>query len=617
MNNNLPYSPHDLLPAPNPKTSEYPLEFFYEKVAKHLIKDTVRVMDNGLHIDLDKVIKLEEDLVVQLKVVEQELMSNSIIERYLKLQYKREIEAYKADRKEKTRDPSYYEVPFKYKDMVHRSYFMDEYAKEQGWSSPEDRLPTGVGKWPVKLVKTYAKSNMLLTMMLEDRLPENTPALKRAMSRLFQDKADMYNEKYLAQYENPEVPYPKFNPSSPKQKQELFNMLGIESEEVSKKTGLPKWDREQIELVHKRTVDPEIKEFTQSFIDYSFAAIIKNNFIEAFYNYTVDGRLYGQYKLLGAKSGRYTSSNPNMLNLPSTGSRFAKPVKKCLTAPKGKIIVAADYSALEDRVIASLSEDTNKCNIFLKDLDGHSLNALGYFPEKVGKVITLTGDTTTDTKAFKQVVDDETHPLNSIAKAIRQDSKGPTFGLAYGAFPPKVASSLKIPLAEAEVIFNNYHNVLYPGITDYRENYVLKTANKEGQIHLGLGFMLKTDNASNDIRTLANATCQFWSILTALTINKMHSLIDNAGYQDDVKIVSSIYDSIYLEVTEDTSVIKWVNDNLIRTMLVDFMEDQTIPNDSASDLGYDWADMIGIPNEASIKEIEDVLIRLKQKQLTN
>lgn len=80
-----------------------------------------------------------------------------------------------------------------------------------------------------------------------------------------------------------------------------------------------------------------------------------------------------------------------------------------------------------------------------------------------------------------------------------------TFGLSYGAYPPKVANTLKIPLSEAESIFNNYHNVLYPGITNYRENYVLPTAAANGKLHLGLGCYLHTNDARRDIRTLSNA----------------------------------------------------------------------------------------------------------------
>lgn len=600
------YSPHDQLPAPEPRLTEYPLGHFYQNTARYLIKDTVRIMDNGLNIDLDKVIELEETLAEQLTEVETELANNPLIKQYLESKHKAEIDAYIQDRKSKMRDPEYYLVPFKPNDMNHRSYFMDEYAKQQGWGSPADKLPTGVGKWPVSLVKRYAKTNRLLQMLLDGTIPANTPAISTAMQRLAEDKAKMYNEKFVEQVKMPTVPFPKFNPGSSKQKQELFEMLGIESEATSKETGLPKWDRAQIERVNKETDDEDVRHFTQCFIDHSFAAIIKNNFIEAFYNYSVDGRLYGQYKLLGAKSGRFTSSNPNMLNAPSTGSRFAKPVKKCFTAPPGTIILTADYSALEDRVIASLSRDTNKCDIFLKNLDGHSLNALGYFHDKIKALMPLTGDTPTDAMNFKKLVDEG----NADADKLRQESKGPTFGLAYGAFPPKIAATLKIPIEEAEEIFNNYHNVLYPGITDYRENYVLPTAKEYGEIHLGLGFSLKTDDADRDIRTLANATCQFWSILTALTINKMHQLIDEEGLENDVKVISTIYDSIYLEVTEDPQIIKWVNDNLIAAMLVDFMEDQTIHNEAESDIGYNWAEMVRIPNNASVEDIKKALSSL-------
>jgi DNA polymerase-1 len=126
----------------------------------------------------------------------------------------------------------------------------------------------------------------------------------------------------------------------------LFEWLGIESENKSKTSGEDSFDRDEIERINKSTEDPLIKEFTQCFIDNSFAAIIRNNFIKAFYTYTVNSRLQGNFKLLGALSGRYTSSKPNLLQLPSTGSIFAKPVKECFTAPEGKLILAVDLSAL-------------------------------------------------------------------------------------------------------------------------------------------------------------------------------------------------------------------------------------------------------------------------------
>lgn len=601
---NSKYSPWEQLPAKEPRYAKYPMGHFYKQTARHLVIDTVRIMDNGLSIDIDKVAELEDILVTQIAEVDAELAANPIIQEYVKKRFASKVEAYVKDRKSKLRSPDYYMTEFKHTDMLHRSYFMDEYAKSQGWSTPKEKLPTGVGKWPKTLAAKYAKSNKVVDFLLKGELPSGNPTVLIAMSRLAQDKADMYNEKYLEQVKDPKVEYPKFNPGSPKQVGEVFASLGIESEAFSKDTGEPSWSRDQVERVHKETNDKNVKDLTQSLIDFSFAAIVKNNFIAAFYTYTVNGRLHGQYKLLGAKSARYTSSNPNMLNTPSTKSRFAKPVKRCFVAPEGKIIIAADYSALEDRVIASLTRDKNKCAIFLKNLDGHSLNALGYFVDEVGKLFTLSGDPAVDAKKLKELVD----LGDAIADEIRQRSKAPTFKLAYGGYPDAHKGGVI-----TQAIFDNYHNVLYPDITNYRENYVLPAAEESGEIHLGLGFFIKTDNPSKDIRTLTNATCQFWSILTALTINRMHQLIDENVYQDDVKIISTIYDSIYLEVTCTPEIIQWTNNNLIDTMLVDFMEDQTVKNEANSDIGYNWADMITLSNNAPLSEIEEALEALKEK----
>lgn len=341
------YSPWDQLPAPVPADSVYFSRHFYENTAKHLIPCFVRIMDNGLHIDLTKVEQLEATLDKQLSDVAKRLAANPLISQFQALQHEKLIQEYIDEQRSKLKPVEHFLKPFKHKDLTHRSYFMYIYCNRQGISQPDELLPgTAIPKWESRLVKCLAESRPLLQRLLNGELTDSNHIVAEAMLLLAAHKANIYNRKYLDKLAYPDVSIPPFNPGSSKQKQELFAWLGIESEATSKDTGLSSWDRDQIERVNKTTTNDDIRDFTQAMIDQSFAAIVRNNFIEAFYRYTVDGRLHGTYRLFGAKSFRPTSNAPNMLNMPSTGSIFAKPIKKCFTAPPGRLIWSIDYAAL-------------------------------------------------------------------------------------------------------------------------------------------------------------------------------------------------------------------------------------------------------------------------------
>ena len=93
----------------------------------------------------------------------------------------------------------------------------------------------------------------------------------------------------------------------------------------------------------------------------------------------------------------------------------------------------------------------------------------------------------------------------------------------------------------------------------------------------------------------------------------MHHLIKEKGYQDDIKIVSSIYDSIYLHIRDNSEIIKWVNDTIIPILTTDFIKDIIVHNEATGEIGYNWYDTVKINNNAEIEEIETA--RLKAKEL--
>lgn len=177
--------------------------------------------------------------------------------------------------------------------------------------------------------------------------------------------------------------------------------------------------------------------------------------------------------------------------------------------------------------------------------------------------------------------------------------------------PPKVAKSMKVPLATGQKFYDIFHNELYPTTTEFRDSYVLPTTEKKGEIHLGFGLKLKSNNPSKDIRSLGNATIQFFSVLTLISIARINDRIVKAGLKEDIQVVSTIYDSIYFNCRDDIKIIKWLNDTLIPIMVEDFITPQPVKNKCNLDIGTNWANLVEIPIDATEQDIAEALTKAR------
>lgn len=151
------------------------------------------------------------------------------------------------------------------------------------------------------------------------------------------------------------------------------------------KTKQPSTKSDVLEKLVNHCKTEDAKNLLKALVDYSKISKIISSFIPAFKSAfdKGDGRVYllGGYNLGGTVSGRLSSSEPNMQQLPS-GSRFGKPVKDCFSAPPGWIFAGADFASLEDRINALLTQDPNKIKVYTDGFDGHSLRAASYFADQ-------------------------------------------------------------------------------------------------------------------------------------------------------------------------------------------------------------------------------------------
>ena len=160
----------------------------------------------------------------------------------------------------------------------------------------------------------------------------------------------------------------QFNPAStPQVAQLLYTVLQLPVIDLTD-TKQPATGSKTLKKLRNNTQDPEVLVLLDALIALAEVDILLNNFMQAFKaaHPKQDGRhyLFGNFKLGGTVSGRLSSASPNLQNIPSSGSKYAKLIKQCIRPPKDWILVGADFASLEDRISALTTKDSNKLKVY-------------------------------------------------------------------------------------------------------------------------------------------------------------------------------------------------------------------------------------------------------------
>ncbi len=334
-----------------------------------------------------------------------------------------------------------------------------------------------------------------------------------------------------------------FNLNSPKQIQEiLFNQLKLP---VIKKTpkGVPSTNEEVLQQLALDYPLPKI------LLDYRSLAKLKSTYTDKLplmVNH-LTGRVHTNYAQSVAVTGRLSSNDPNLQNIPVRTSEGRR-IREAFIAPPGHRIISADYSQIELRIMAHISQDEGLLKAFAGGEDIHRATAAEVFGIS----------------------------LKEVDQEQRRYAKVINFGLIYGMSEFGLANQLGIERSAARAYMDRYFS-RYPGVADYMQ-YTRERAKQSGYVETVLGRRLwlpEINNTNGNRRQAAeraaiNAPMQG----TAADIIKLAMLaVRNWLTQENLqsKLIMQVHDELVLEVpeTEINSIQKTLPEIMGRVLVLD------------------------------------------------
>ena len=350
----------------------------------------------------------------------------------------------------------------------------------------------------------------------------------------------------------------KFNVSSPKQVGEiLFEYLKIIDKPKKTKTG--QYATGEDVLSKLESLHPIVAKI----LDYRELVKLKNTYVDTLpelVNKTT-GRIHTSFNQVVAVTGRLSSDNPNLQNIPIRTEKGRQIRKAFIPRDENHILLSADYSQIELRIVASISGDTNMCEAFRLKKDIHTATAAKVFG----------------------VNEDE------VTKEMRYKSKSVNFGIIYGQGAFGLASNLNIPRKEAQDLINNYFKE-YGAIKNYMDD-TIEFARENGFVKtlLGRKRWLSDINSNNATvrnyaeRNAINAPIQGSAAdMIKMAMINIYNELKNNNFK--TKMLLQVHDELVFDVYKpELEMVKPIIEKLMREALP-----LNVPVEVGIGVGLNW-----------------------------
>lgn len=321
----------------------------------------------------------------------------------------------------------------------------------------------------------------------------------------------------------------KFNIASPKQLGEvLFDKLKLDPQAKKTKTGQYQTGEDVLtRLANKSDIVADILDFRQ-------LQKLKSTYVDALPQMInrKTSRIHTSYNQAVAATGRLSSNNPNLQNIPIRTERGREVRKAFIPRDENHVLLSADYSQIELRLIAEISKDENMMEAFDKGLDIHTATA--------AKVYGI--------------------PLEEVTSTQRRNAKAVNFGIIYGQSAFGLSQNLGIPRKEAAEIIENYFNT-YPNIKKYM-NDTMNFARENGYVETIMGrrrYLRDINSANQTVRGFAernaiNAPIQ-GSAADMIKIAMIRIHQDIKDHNLDSKMTMQVHDELVFDVPKSETII--------------------------------------------------------------